>query len=1431
MVNLIDALAVAPQFHLIPHNDLLQMLAVGISLNVENESGESSQNDQNDSQKEGQNDSQNDSQKELEDLKRRFDNYKMPHELRFLKPVITIDGDANEEEIEMEGDDDLGKFVNSLISANSDHIQLYEPKTEISGPELQVKVPQLPEYNLETNKEQLQEHVDFYKSEFDAELQKFSEVSRGTKRKPRFSSNQQKKLPKIDYNSVNDTKIAAIYRIIDSLEVLLDSLAEQLLINLTRVNDANRLFDVNVDYLFQVQQVCLDYLRENPDFSVGTLASRIIMLVINNSVHKRLMVDTFLHNVVRFVARAIRRNEDPGLSDVLASLSVFITGKSVDELVLSALEFMVLDFLSESLHNKTDLHEPVTNLLIQVFKNHPEQRHFILGEILQKLPQLPNLRSSAATVQTTSGLVVTVFPTVLISLFQSVEPHGFKKQEISDFLALPLNKAPLLSKNIKRAALFDTFVSQYDTVLQLVDFFLQQIVENLDSADLMQKALILLVVDDLLGLMQDPNFPAAETLVNSLWTQLSQALLSEKPLSGEAFLLEVAGKIGQSVLHHRVVTKCENVISPKMENLPLLRLCINAWFFRKNNQFSVLKAAALVGRIRNELQSNSSQNGFFWSDPNARKQILELERQANEISDDLLRFFVSGKINAVNEENTSYLAVLLTANLNQNLDVFKSVLAKCLESKKIKLSTKAVKVLSDFTRNDPEFLLSNRISQSVSRLLASNSALSREAVLELLAEYALTDEKLLQKYYKLMCRIDDPSVSVRKKTLKVMHDILSGGLDVGFEMRGFLCLQLTRALSDAEHSVRDSCNKILSSYWKASDQGRVVAELCYVVRFWISDTARLSKFIRDSLSNEALSLAHTAIEIGVDEPEVAESRFEVALFLLESTGQLLEQNDVIALQPYLIAAQLDNKAGLHALKIFRMCSEKYPAFRKNLLESIQQLLLKRLTRLDSMKLAEAVPILQKLGEALNSDNKLVNVLVASMKHLTSDPDQPKKVKLLQIMGSLGAFCEFEPFRAQILAARVGLNERETVLSLVLRFLLYFANLQEPAVRMAAVKSAFLVSRRQPRLLLTQAVLDVLDREFEQGDFKMKIAIVESINQLLKNEDAQAAKRLEHESHASTQKIDQLVFHGSETQLYVNESVCTSLSQRYLEAVLELSLRDASDLAIIAAEYIQLVVRMGFVNPKICVLTIIALAASPNAVIGKIAVGLFAYIFEKHESLANRNFGEATKLAVTYLKQVDADLFSHIGFLKTIYKTVSRGYTSKKRFVMSVCKILTCSSGTVEENRSQRDLVVFLCGNIVQVPFSLVEEVCLVMFYVEQVLSREGLEISEIITKTVGSKSGEGMKLENLQRLLLAAQTALALATLRQTLAMQYSISPATIDGFTPSRSDIELRQQPKTVLMTSFPVAELGLDLDLACPATFGPVFMRLVSFMRELAA
>lgn len=1238
---------------------------------------------------------------------------------------------------------------------------------------------------------------------------------------------------------------------------------------LVRVLSGTKIPEATGELLREMQGLCLAILSsEHPEkdsslpvFQKTSRAGITVLSIMNlnesEGFPRDLLRELALGYVITFLQQSLVNSNcrnlfsAPETQELLDELEQQVSQVAIDEICLSKIEYFCINSLFQTPNNHTrDWIDSVLRVLVTTFKTYPSQRSFIVNELLTQYRAYPfpgRKERAGSNLARSEVLFLTLF---LVRLIQTFDVSGTSKllkesrfSEIANLLSVVKSRAePLI--DLVDSAYFDCEL----TCHQIADFFL----ESFSSADALYKDLLEFIVTELVQLLTMPEMPGAGHLLVSLMSDFMKALSSNSiPFSHHPFVLDLLGGFGIRCLELKttLTEKLKKEPSTEMSNNhEILELydhelsSVNLLASRDGSsrfQFLLLKALNVASRTLKKSISDDSAASDILSEGIpicSEKTLLALktfERFACATRDGRLSQ-VRTRLNSI--VGGGFLDLLFFESLELSYESFIALLATSLESPRVKVSAKAIRVLIPLVRMDSTILLTRGINMSLSRVLREGSALSKDAVVDLLGQYMFSSETLLKRYFSLIGEQSaDQSILVRKRVLKIMEKIAKEASEV--EIKAFACTHIICRFEDVDISLTEKSKVILLDILLGLPDATVASNLMIE----LANSSTLGRIFADFISDSswrspAIGLRYTVLrnifEVTLDlavelieanlAAETSRSLRLVAI-LAENDENLISQDHLITLRPYLTKSEnLDVRKS--ALRIMRLSIPRLKAVRPEFASSLQADILQKLTAFDIDELHDAVQIINQLTKLTEKEaltKAAISTLVMLRETLASVSAQvdAKCCKLINLLGCFASYCDFERQRENFVNAQIGLKENETIASLTTRYLLTFFRMGSQAIRVNAIRNLIHIATFNPQLFLSENVLLVLDSGFETDDRKLKCTIVSGLSKYFDKEDEIARSKVTEEG--PTQK-----FMVANVKLSLAESVCCGVAQRYIEKVILMCNEGDIEASESCVSFLQSVLTMGFANPKSCIATLISLEASPSKRVKKIAYRLHSDIFEKHESLADRSYAEAVRLAVRHGGGANQDPL----FLRTVYKVVNRAYSAKKKFISSVCKLFDVNVGEQELIKAveQRNVVIFTAKNLVVLNFTSLEEICVVLYHLDRCVTRQGTELTEKLSAAIGSVDGDGMSPANLQLLFVLSQTVLALLFLRQTLATSYGVRGSTMDTFRPSRPDVELRQAPKIMSFVNFPDGELDLGNSLGQPASFGPIFTRLVHSIRN---
>ncbi|KAH0434471.1 hypothetical protein IEQ34_026829 [Dendrobium chrysotoxum] len=513
------------------------------------------------------------------------------------------------------------------------------------------------------------------------------------------------------------------------------------------------------------------------------------------------------------------------------------------------------------------------NLLCGVFASYPEQRDFLLDEILHLFPKLQFSKRSlrAYHLPDEEQKQIQMVTALLIHLAQ----FGFNLPDAT--------KTASTMDAISNSSVDAACPSKCRDVAQMVSIALwTKVVErctNTKAQDLSESKTILEnLVSDLLTTLNLPEYPASASILQVLCVVLLQnAGLKSKDISARCMAVDVLGAIAARLKRDSAVCRREKLwilqelaegeaeacnkgkdlccicFSGKGVNIDC-QVC-HRWFHEdclgaSGQEKLVRDWSCHVCLCKNQLsilqsycksQSKESIKSTRGTAKNASKESESIKK--SEILQQILLNYLeeTGSIYPCGTRTTlylqkrlksktilrgSYVALTLSRDwakkiclaLGQNLSfsrgfdkILTHLLASLREGSSI-LRAKALRAVSSIVEADPEVLCDERVQTAVEGRFCDSAISVREAALELVGRYIASHPEVGLKYFeKVSERIKDTGVSVRKRAIKIIRDLCTSNTSFLEATNAFI--ELISRITDEESSVQDLVCKTFYELW------------------------------------------------------------------------------------------------------------------------------------------------------------------------------------------------------------------------------------------------------------------------------------------------------------------------------------------------------------------------------------------------------------------------------------------------------------------------------------------------------------------------------------------------------------------------------------------------------------------------------------------
>ncbi|KAJ5567102.1 hypothetical protein N7535_006408 [Penicillium sp. DV-2018c] len=519
---------------------------------------------------------------------------------------------------------------------------------------------------------------------------------------------------------------------------------------------------------------------------------------------------------------------------VLTLFADFLSRIEVSEGTITAAEFLAAKLIFvESAHNEKDSalgcqkYEPARraamDVLAKIFSKYPEQRPFILDEILVSLEKLPTTRQSARQFKIADGKNIQLLTALVLQLVQTTaletptqskakyqikaqakddddelmgdgEDHADGESddnEPDESLERLASKASRLYDNAMRSA-------QY-----IVNFIVQRAMNSTKTGDQPYRNILDLFTQDLISVLGSADWPAAELLLRILALRMIQITDQDKSAAtAKSMALELLGWMGSAI---------SDLIATAQHMLPALEDSEGELTEYLKQQFEEFSSGSLHHQdlitptgpyriaLEHLLQDKESDN---WQLTSARGYYLaqwaksvcvlyynsedQKEIAHDNVTDELVTLLtrsfsvprwlethrafdnipnVHGKF--------AYTLTVLNSNFGKAFDTILKVLLASFLGDSAKVRSRSLKSVIYMLEKDPNLLHRDpSVLRVIHRCTTDASPMVRDSALQLIGQCIALKPKLEEEGCKsiLACAADQ-TAGVRKRCIGLLKDI------------------------------------------------------------------------------------------------------------------------------------------------------------------------------------------------------------------------------------------------------------------------------------------------------------------------------------------------------------------------------------------------------------------------------------------------------------------------------------------------------------------------------------------------------------------------------------------------------------------------------------------------------------------------------------
>ncbi|KAJ5101563.1 hypothetical protein NUU61_003785 [Penicillium alfredii] len=552
----------------------------------------------------------------------------------------------------------------------------------------------------------------------------------------------------------------------------------------------------------------------------------------------------------------------------------FLSRIEVSEGTITAAEFFAAKLIFvENAHNDKDStlgyqrYEPARrgamDVLAKIFSKYPDQRPFILDEILVSLEKLPSTRQSARQFKLADGKNIQLLTALVLQLVQTTaletpsrsskarrrikapqdeddEPmddgEDEKKPDSDD--DEPEESLEHLASKVNR--LYENAVrsAQY-----IVKFIVQRAMTSTKTGDQPYRNILDLFTEDLINVLGSTDWPAAELLLRIMASHMvGIADLDKSPATAKSMALELLGWMGSAI---------SDLIGTAQHMLPALEDANSELTEYLKQQFDEFSSRSLHPQdliaprgpyrmaLEYLLQDRNSDNwqltsawGYYlaqWA-----KNVCTLyynsedqeETEHNDMTDDLVilltrsfsdpRWLEAHKYfdNISNVHGRfAYILTVLNSSFGKALDTILKVLLNSIASDQAKVRSRSLKSVIYMLEKDPNLLDRDAsVLRLILRCTTDASPMVRDSALSLIAKCIGLKPKLEEEGCRsiLACAADQ-TAGVRKRCIGLLKDLFHR--TSRHELKLAILDSFLQRTGDLEESVATMARQTFEEIW------------------------------------------------------------------------------------------------------------------------------------------------------------------------------------------------------------------------------------------------------------------------------------------------------------------------------------------------------------------------------------------------------------------------------------------------------------------------------------------------------------------------------------------------------------------------------------------------------------------------------------------
>ncbi|KAK3829419.1 MAG: sister chromatid cohesion C-terminus-domain-containing protein [Benniella sp.] len=512
----------------------------------------------------------------------------------------------------------------------------------------------------------------------------------------------------------------------------------------------------------------------------------------------------------------------------------------------------------------------------------------------------------------------------------------------------------------------------------------------------------------------------------------------------------------------------------------------------------------------------------------------------------------------------------------------------------------------------------------------------------------------------------------------------------------------------------------------------------------VKDNTRSFSAIVDCL----VDLSQTLQEEDAPKSEVAAALRTLHTFT-KSEPHLLEAKHLSTLTVYFHCATTpeDWRITLLVLRIYQDAVLAISHVPLSDIQTAERLLLALVAKCPAPLLPEAVSVLCLIAkERMVCSGRLCKFFQTCMDLLHDDIEKlrsggvTQENKLRRLMTIVGLVCMHFPFEQvikenpeQAHLQEFKANMPAAVQDVVFdRLALAYEGKCSKSLKQAALQSLGFVLMSFPVLFNTPRSIRIMDSIFENHDTELKTELLQIFSSLLARTQSTPVSAHGKDNNPS------LV---AKPEDHLEAAIGSAVMQRYLDRILRCALVHDSGIQTAAMDVISQVTLQALAHPVLCMPAIVALESSDDRSLSDRAFKIHQDLHQKHASLIYSKTVECVRTMYKYQQGIHAehtaiqgyriisDTGHIVGLLNPLYSLISERRQARNALLLTLIKVLdpdlAGSEVEVDGNYCR-----FIAENIASLEYRTMEEIYLVIYYLNRIIAGAGMTVAENISVTL-----------------------------------------------------------------------------------------------------